>query len=181
MLRTTRLLTCSLALSVVVAACGDPPRRAPVGGEAGGAPANATPGAATGPGQGGAVEQGEPIDLRGEVHVLGELATDVPAEAVVFVSLKARSGPPMPLLSKKADLAGVALRDDGTLVVPFVVTGADTMGMGNELTSAQLTDEYDLEVIFDPTGGLMDKSVQTRARIPIDGHDLDGIVIEVGG
>lgn len=170
--RTARWSTSLLALTLL-ASCGEPPRRTPVGGAQPTAPSAA-------PVEGAPV-QGEPVDLRGEIHVVGDLALDVPDGAVVFVSLKAREGPPMPLLARKAELDGAQRREDGALIVPFALTGTDTMGMGGEVTSAQLTDSYDLEVIFDPTGGLTDASAQTRARIPVDGHDLDGLVIEVGG
>lgn len=177
------------ASALFAVSCGEPPRSTP-GGAGAGAPSGGHPpmtdsngSGVTGsiPIAGAGAEQGEPIHLRGEVRVLGDLAVDVPADAALFVNLKVRGGPTMPLLSKKADLASVTTDADGALVVPFELTGEDTMGMGKVLTSAQLDGEFDLEVIFDPTGGLMDKSVQTRSRLPIDGHDLEGLVLTVGG
>ena len=184
MLRPVRTLAPLAALALFAVSCGEPPRRTPTG-DAGtttapaptaGTPSAGAPTGAMPPGHGGAgMVEGEPIDLSGSVRLTGSFSTP-PENATVFVSLKPR-GTQMPLLSKRLDFAGVEPTEDGALVLPFHVTGADAMGTTTVLTSAQLPPEYDLEALFDPTGGLTDPTVLVRRRIELDGHALDGLEI----
>jgi hypothetical protein len=99
------------------------------------------------------------------VRLTGDLAEAV-APAVLFVQIKPR-GQNMPLLARKYDLADPALpaAADGERRFDFELTHENTM-TGQPL-SAPLVGELDIEALFDPTGGLTDKSVQVRQRQPL--------------
>ncbi|QDU86212.1 hypothetical protein Pla163_33620 [Planctomycetes bacterium Pla163] len=161
----------------LLSSCGEPPRRAPAASDA--------PAAATGGGAGGdgTAIAGEPIRLAGRVRLLGDLASATPP-AALFINLRASEAlGNFPILSTKVvlDDPGARVDDDGALSLPFVVTGANGMGTSTVLDSSILPADYDLEALYDPTGYLMEDEGKVRSRLAIDGHDLDGLVIEVGG
>lgn len=99
---------------------------------------------------------------RGLVRLTGDLAA-AGDPAVVFVQVKPR-GQAMPLLARKYELSDPDLpaAADGEREFPFELTHENTM-TGQPL-SAPLVGELDIEALFDPTGGLTDKSVQVRQR-----------------
>lgn len=140
--------------------------------------ATAAPGAATEPAHPGAGDPhgsapGAPAaplqalqpPYRGLVRLTGDLAA-AGDPAVVFVQVKPR-GQPMPLLARKYELSDPDLpaAADGERAFPFELTHENTM-TGQPL-SAPLVGELDIEALFDPTGGLTDKSVQVRQRQPL--------------
>ncbi len=157
-------LALSLLSSLLLGGCERPPAAVP------GSPAAASSGAA-------AVHGGEPSAVaestasvpkplyRGQVRLTGDLA-QAAAPAVLFVQVKPR-GQNVPLLIRKYDLADPALpaavKDERRF--DFELTHDDTM-TGQPL-SAPLVGELDIEALFDPTGGLIDKSVQVRQRQPL--------------
>lgn len=166
-------LMAALLIPALLCACGDPPRRVP-------APAAATPEAA---GAEGTAVAGEPIRLSGRVRLVGDLAASAPP-AAVYVNLRASEAlGNFPILSVKIELDAPDWRidDDGALSLPFEVTGANGMGTTTVLDSRVLPADFDLEALFDPTGYLMEDEGKVRGRLAIAGHDLDGLVIEVGG
>jgi hypothetical protein len=171
------LLVTVLLAPALLTACGEPPRRVPAATDA--SPA-ATGGAARAD---GTTVAGEPIRLAGRVRLLGDLASATPP-AALFINLRASEAlGNFPILSTKVvlDDPGARVDDDGALSLPFVVTGANGMGTSTVLDSSILPADYDLEALYDPTGYLMEDEGKVRSRLAIDGHDLDGLVIEVGG
>jgi hypothetical protein len=168
----------ALLIALALAACGEPPRRAPVGTQAtaptaSGAAATATP-APTGD---------EAIRLAGVVQLAGPLANP-PADAVLFVSVKPREGEfqRMPALTLRIELAGFAATEvvDGVRTIPFEVTGANTMAGGPPLAASALPSPFDVEALYDPTGGLRDPAQLVRTRVPVDGPRTDGLVVVLG-
>gem|GEM_PF-5649101 len=182
--RSARVLAPLAALALFATSCGEPPRRAPsASGSSGGGSPHASSDAGTTGAAGTATVAAEPIRFAGVVRLGGAAATP-PAEAVVFVSLKPRGGM-MPILSRRIELSDAA-QEEGALVLPFELDGTDAMMTTDTLDTAglaQLSDAqaFDLEVIYDPTGGLTDKTVQLRQRVEVDAFDIDDVVFEVGG
>jgi len=169
-IKTSRALTLFATL-LLVAACGEPPRRVPFG-SAPAADVNA------GPQPTAARSDAEPIRISGVVELHGALATP-PAEAVLFVSVKPRQGEfaAIPSLTRRIDLAQSASGAAGVLRVPFELTGADTMAGAPPLTASKLPPAFDIEALYDPTGGLRDKERLVRQRVPVDGAAAAGVTV----
>jgi len=168
----------ALLVALALAACGEPPRRAPVGAQA--TAPTAAPGAATNT---PAPTGDEAVRLAGIVQLAGPLANP-PAEAVLFVSVKPREGEfqRMPALTLRIELAGFAATElvGGVRNIPFEVTGANTMAGGPPLAASALPSPFDVEALYDPTGGLRDPSQLVRTRVPVDGPRTDGLLVVLG-
>lgn len=163
--------TCLLLVLFVVSGCGEPPRRAPFG-TAPAADANA------GPQPTAARSDAEPIRISGVVELHGALARP-PVDAALFVSVKPRQGEfaSVPSLTRRIDLAGLASGAAGVLRVPFELTGADTMAGAPPLSASKLPPTFDVEALYDPTGGLRDKERLVRQRVPVDGVSAAGVTV----
>jgi hypothetical protein len=157
-----------------VTACGEPPRRAPIGASPGAGGDAAVQPAETPAGD-------EAIRITGTVELRGALATP-PAEAVLFVNVKPRDGEfaSMPALSLRIELAASASTSADVLRVPFEVTGVHTMAGGPPLAASLLPRSIDVEALYDPTGGLRDKERLVRTRVPVDGPRAAGVTVVLG-
>lgn len=181
MLRTARALAPLAALALFAVSCGEPPRRTPTEGGAGSNPTSTTTAGTT---DTKPVEDG-PISFTGTVRLMGATAS-APEGAAVYVNLKPR-GQMMPVLSQRVEVAEAVTQDDGTLLLNFAVDGSHAMMVQETLTTGSLAKlmpgatDFDLEAVYDPTGGLTDPTVRVRQSIPVDGFQLDDLVIEVGG
>ncbi|MEZ5977218.1 MAG: hypothetical protein R3F34_03260 [Planctomycetota bacterium] len=179
-LAVTALLTFSLALQ----SCGEPPRTAPKGSGGTGAVQSPSPNTNASTPSTGAQAQGEALRYAGEVVLSGAIA-DAQGQAAVFVSLKPRDPAMarMPILSKRIALTDVGAQRgaDGELRIPFVLTGSDSMAGGPALTSAQLPGDVDVEAMFSAEGGLTNSATFPRARVGVEGANVEGVRLELTG
>jgi hypothetical protein len=139
-------------------------------------PARVDPGAAASAGPDQAAAQAAAPSThqppyRGVVVLSGDLAS-AGRPAKLYVNVKAR-GQSLPLLIKPFDLSDAALPAavEGQRRIEFELTAGDTM---NQVPlSAPLSGDLDIEAMFDPTGGLTDKSALIRDRRPLEAGPLE--------